>query len=80
MNMARHWLLGRLIGPYVDGELPPRERQAVAAHLRECWRCSGDADAARLIKRSLREAPQRAPASLAEARLRHYAGRLTGPP
>jgi anti-sigma factor RsiW len=78
MNAVEHARTGNRIDAYLDGELPPDQRSAVATHLRRCWRCSGYAETVRLIRHSLSGLPRRAPASLAEARLRRLARRLAG--
>ncbi len=78
MNAVEHARIGNRIDAYLDGELPPDQRPAVAAHLRQCWRCSGYAGTVRLIRHSLSGLPHRAPASLTEARLRQFAARLAG--
>ena len=72
----RHLRLRGLVGPYVDGELTGSARLAVAAHLAVCWACSGYAETLRLVKHSLSRGPGRAPAELAERRLRGFAERL----
>ncbi|UGY94608.1 anti-sigma factor family protein [Streptomyces gobiensis] len=75
----RHLRLRGDVAAYVDGELTGVHRARVAAHLGRCWSCSGDAESLRLIKTSLRNGPQRAPASLASVRLRRFASRLAAP-
>ncbi|WP_236244288.1 zf-HC2 domain-containing protein [Streptomyces sp. CC210A] len=74
----RHVRLRRSVGPYADGELTGAARARVAAHISRCWVCSGTLQTLRLVKSSLRRGPQRAPASLAAARLHRYAHRLAG--
>jgi hypothetical protein len=65
----------RAVGAYVDGELDTADATApVAAHLRECWACSGDAEVTRTIKRSLQK--RRGRDVLATLRLRRFAARL----
>ncbi len=54
MSTWGHRRTKRLLSAYVDGELDPLATRAVAAHLRECWGCSGDVEVTRTIKRSLR--------------------------
>ncbi|MEO7571609.1 MAG: zf-HC2 domain-containing protein [Acidimicrobiales bacterium] len=54
MSMWAHRRTKRLLSAYVDGELDSVASAAVAAHLRECWDCSGDVEVTRTIKRSLR--------------------------
>jgi anti-sigma factor RsiW len=64
----------RAVGAYVDGELDAAATAAVAAHLHECWACSGDADVTRVIKHSLQQ--RRGRDVLATVRLRRFAARL----
>ncbi len=61
----------------MDGELDTATAATIAAHLRECWECSGDAELARLVKRSLRNLATRERDALATARLRRFAAGLT---
>lgn len=80
MNVLRHMRAARELGAYLDGELPPHRRTAITAHLRECWRCSGDARILRMIKHSFGRSAQGGSSSLASARLHRYALRLAGLP
>ncbi|WP_234383457.1 anti-sigma factor [Streptomyces dysideae] len=68
------------VGSYADGQLTGAPRARVAGHVARCWTCSGELLALRLIKTSVRDHPRRAPASLAEARIRRFADRLTDVP
>jgi anti-sigma factor RsiW len=45
-----------LLSPYLDGELSPEERQAVAAHLGECRGCPAQLDDFRRVSQTLAEA------------------------
>ncbi|NGO71360.1 anti-sigma factor family protein [Streptomyces boncukensis] len=72
----RHLRLRGSVEAYVDGELTGVRRARVAEHLTACRACSGTAEALRLIKRSLRSAPDRAPEPLSAPRLRRYVHRL----
>jgi anti-sigma factor RsiW len=74
MNPFTHRRLRGAVGAYVDGELDPAATAAVAAHLWECWACSGDAEMTRMIKRSLQQ--RRGRDVLATVRLRRFAARL----
>jgi anti-sigma factor RsiW len=74
-----HRRVRRAVDAYVDGELTRGQAAAVAAHLDECWGCSGDADTLRLVKRSLQRRATRRPSDLALARLRRWAEGLARP-
>ncbi|MGH9110918.1 MAG: zf-HC2 domain-containing protein [Acidimicrobiales bacterium] len=76
MLSAGHRRVRRAVDAYVDGELARGQAAAVAAHLDNCWGCSGDADTLRLMKRSLQRLAARRPSDLARARLRRWAERL----
>jgi len=80
VNFLRHMRAARELGAYLDGELPPHRSAAITAHLRECWRCSGDARILRMIKHSLGRPAQGGSSSLTSARLRRYALRLAACP
>jgi anti-sigma factor RsiW len=71
-----HRRMRRAVGAYLDGELSPPEAAVVAAHLDECWGCSGDAEMLRLIKRSLQRLAARRPTDLVLVRLRRWADGL----
>lgn len=73
----QHSRLRSLLDAYVDGELTAADRARVTAHLAVCFACSGSAETLHLIKQSLRSRPQRAPADLAQARLRRFGEALT---
>ena len=47
------------IGPYVDGELEPREEQAVAGHLQSCANCSSTVLEQQALKKAVRVAGKR---------------------
>ena len=83
MSTWAHRRTKRLLSAYVDGELDPVATGAVAAHLRECWGCSGDVEVTRTIKRSLHLLGDRDHDTLGTLRLRHFAAQLapeqTGP-
>lgn len=69
----RHVRLRADVGACVDGELPAPRLLAVAAHLRECWACSGDAETIRCVRAALRRHRTHAPAPLAVHRLTRFA-------
>jgi anti-sigma factor RsiW len=75
MSPLTHRRMRRAVTAYLDGELDATDAHAVAAHLRECWACSGDAEVTRMIKRSLRN--RRCDDFLAVVRLRRFAARLS---
>jgi anti-sigma factor RsiW len=75
MNPLAHRRMRRAVTAHVGGELDPAAAAAVAAHLRECWPCSGDAELTRMITRSLRN--RRDSDALAAIRLRRFATGLT---
>ncbi|MGH9137704.1 MAG: zf-HC2 domain-containing protein [Acidimicrobiales bacterium] len=77
MTWWTHRRMKGALSAYVDGELDDAARVAVAAHLRECWGCSGDVELFRMVKASLRNVSGRQLDSLAAVRLRRYATRLT---
>jgi anti-sigma factor RsiW len=79
MLSAGHRRVRRAVDAYVDGELTRGRAAAVAAHLAECWGCSGDADTLRLVKRSLQGRATRRPSDLALARMRRWAEGLARP-
>ena len=75
MWSAAHRRMRHHVEAYVDGELRSPVRAAeVRAHVDDCWGCSGDAEALRLIKRSLHRLACCQPTDLAAARLRRWAG------
>ncbi len=69
----RHVRLRAHVGAFVDGELSGPRLLAVAAHLRECWACSGDAETLRCVRAALRRHRAQAPAPLALRRLTRFA-------
>jgi anti-sigma factor RsiW len=73
MLVTAHSRMRRAIDAYLDSELPPHAVVAVEAHLDECWGCSGQAETARLMKRSLRRLRDRRPTELMVDRLRRWA-------
>lgn len=73
MHPVRHLLLSPRLGPYLDGELDPALEARVRAHLRECWRCSGELELLRLIAAALRQHRSAGPPALAVTRLRRFA-------
>lgn len=73
MVWLRHVRLRADVGPLVDGELSTPRVLAVAAHLRECWACSGDAEAIRCVRAALRRSRSHAPAPIAVRRLTRFA-------
>lgn len=77
---TRHLRLRGDVEAYADGELSDVHRIRMAAHIAGCWACSGSLQLLQLIKTSLQDSPRRTPASLASARMRRYAHRLTAPP
>ncbi|MBA2280035.1 MAG: zf-HC2 domain-containing protein, partial [Actinomycetota bacterium] len=76
MSTWAHRRTKRLLTAYVDGELD--QTAAVAAHLRECWGCSGDVAVTRMVKRSLRNLGDRDRDhdTLGALRLRRFAAQL----
>ncbi|WP_372595216.1 zf-HC2 domain-containing protein [Actinotalea sp.] len=76
MNLLRHRRLRRRLVPYLDGELDAGPAGEVAAHLRDCWGCSGDAETNRLIRAALRHMGADGTVSLPVVRLQRFAGRL----
>lgn len=76
MSKWAHRRIKRLVSAYVDGELDQAASGAVAAHLRECWGCSGDVEITRLVKRSLRNLGDRDHDTLGALRLRRFATQL----
>ncbi len=76
MRTWAHRRTKRLLSAYVDGELDPVAAAAVAAHLRECWGCSGDVEVTRTIKRSLRNQGDFDHDTLGTLRLRRFAEQL----
>ena len=68
-----HLLLSPRIGPYLDGELDPAMEARVRAHVRECWRCSGELELQLGTGAALRQRRAAGPPSLAVTRLRHFA-------
>lgn len=77
MNWLAHRRMQRAVSAFVDSELDAAATAAVAAHLRVCWDCSGDAELTRMMKRSLHHLAHRDRDALAEVRLRRFAARLT---
>jgi anti-sigma factor RsiW len=75
MGPLAHHRMKRAVAAYLDGELDAADAVAVAMHLRECWRCSGEAEALRMIKRSLRR--RSGDDVLAVLRLRRFAAGRT---
>ena len=73
MHPVRHLLLSRRLGPYLDRELDLALEARVRAHVRECWRCSGELELQRLIRAALRQRRGGGPPSLAVTRLRRFA-------
>jgi anti-sigma factor RsiW len=65
------------LSAYVDGELDEQASASVAAHLRDCWDCSANAELAHLLKRSLQNLRERHGDTLGVARLRRFADGLT---
>ena len=72
-RLLAHRRMRRAVDAYVDGELNPGARAEVARHLSLCWECSIAAETVRLLKRALTQRRDRAPASVAEQRLRRFA-------
>ncbi|MEU2911962.1 hypothetical protein ACFYM3_13360 [Streptomyces massasporeus] len=75
----RHVRLRGDVEAYADGQLTGVRRARVAAHVGACWACSGSLELLQLIKASLRGSPRRTPVTLASARVRRFAHRLTAP-
>jgi hypothetical protein len=63
----------RQVEAYIDGELHSAHAiTSVERHLHLCWRCSGDADALRLIKSSFHSLAMRRPTDLGLVRLQGW--------
>ena len=77
MSKWAHRRTKRVLSAYVDGELDQAASGAVAAHLRECWGCSGDVEVTRMVKRSLRKLGDRDHDTLGTLRLRRFAAQLS---
>jgi anti-sigma factor RsiW len=75
MSWPTHRRMRRAVSAYLDSEVDPATAAAVAAHLRRCWACSGDAELIRMIKQSLGNLAGRHDDTLAAMRLRR---RITG--
>ena len=73
MHPVRHLLVKPRLGPYLDGELDPAIAARVRAHLRECWRCSGELELQQLIRAALRQRRDAGLPPLAVTRLRRFA-------
>lgn len=67
----------RRLDAYVDGELDLRRTRSVAAHVADCWGCSGELQWRRLIKASAEGIGDRGAADLALARLQRWGRGLT---
>jgi anti-sigma factor RsiW len=70
MKWLAHRRMRRAVSAYLDGELDGAAAEAVSAHLRECWACSGDAELMRMVKKSLRDLASRHRDALTVMRLR----------
>lgn len=66
----------RQVEAWVDGEVTGWAAREVAAHLEQCWGCSGDAELARLVKAALSSFGEGRPPGLADLRLRRWASQL----
>lgn len=73
MSAWAHRRTKRLLSAYVDGELEGAASATVAAHLRDCWGCSGDVEITRMVKRSIRNLGDRDHDMLGSLRLRRSA-------
>lgn len=79
MVWLRHVRLQADVGAFVDGELSAPRLLAVAAHLRECWVCSGESEAIRCVRAALRRTRSHGPVPLAVRRLTRFShGLQTG--
>jgi len=76
MSTWAHRRTKRLLSAYVDGELDQDASATVAAHLRDCWGCSGDVEITRMVKRSLRNLGDRDRDALGALRLRRFTTQL----
>jgi anti-sigma factor RsiW len=77
MTLLGHHRHRLSLDAYVDGELDLRGAAAVAAHVDECWGCSGELQWRRLIKASTQGIGGRRADELALARLRRWGRGLT---
>lgn len=70
LSLRPHTRQQRLVQAYLDGEAGPDAARAAAAHLRECFECSEDAEIGQLVRYSLRRSLARGGVGLQERRLR----------
>lgn len=77
MELLGHRRYRRHFDAYVDGELDRRRTQSVAAHVADCWGCSGELHWRRLIKASTAGIGDRGASELALARLERWGRGLT---
>jgi hypothetical protein len=75
-RMLAHRLCRHRLDAFVDGELAGRGGRAVAAHVDDCWSCSGELMWRRLIKASTKGLGDRGASDLALARLERWGGGL----
>src|SRR5437016_5230980 len=69
------------LSAYLDGEVPPQQRSALEAHIKECAACQATLADLTLVKSSLAELPRlKAPATLAEAIRRGAEAPISGTP
>lgn len=77
MNRIAHRRMQRAVTAFVDGELDAAAAATVAAHLQDCFDCSGDAELARMVKASLHNLADRQRDALTSMRLRRFATGLS---
>jgi anti-sigma factor RsiW len=76
-ELRTHLRTRRIVGAYVDGELPPEAATEVAQHIYACPKCRVTAGTIRLVKRSLQDRHHDLP-TIAGYRLRRFAEDLAG--
>ena len=77
MTPFGHRRYRRRLDAYVDGELDGRRARSMAAHVADCWGCSGELHWRRLIKESTRGIGDHGARDLASARLQRWAQGLS---
>lgn len=77
MNRIAHRRMQRAVTAFVDGELAAATEATVAAHLRGCFECSGEAELQRMVKTALRNLADRERDTVTVVRLRRFATGLS---